>query len=99
MGLPPTPEELGLGEEEIDDYIDSLPPWERYGALNKEEPPTPRAGWKTFLLIILLFPSSALALASMPFMVIALVFPPLIPIIWFVGFIPLGFTLSALLNR
>ncbi len=97
--MPPTPEELGLGEEEIDDYIDSLPPWERYGALNKEEPSVPRAGWKTFLLIILLFPSSALALASMPLMVVGLVFPPLIPVIWLVGFMPLGFILGGLLDR
>ena len=90
MGLPPTPESLGL-DDDYDLYIDDLPPWERYKALKRDEPRTNKE-WSRrakVLWFVAFIPALCLAVAAMPVIALTMIIPPVGMMVWLATFLPM----------
>jgi len=89
VGLPPTPEELGLADEAYDIHIDNLPLWERNKVLEEDRPKKEwsqkeyRTWWIWFTV------SLVWAIITTPFVVISFIIPPIGFVMWIIGFAPL----------
>ena len=99
MGLPPTPESLGLEDELYDVYLDELAPWDRNRLLLQESPAPRRSWWKVILWLVMFPPSLALAIVgTLAVPVAAFLFLPAALPIWFVTFLPLAYCISCVVK-
>jgi len=98
VGLPPTPEELGLADEAYDVYIDSLPPWERNKVLKEDRPVTEWDRKQKLLWWAGFLASLAWASVMLPVVILSFIIPPIGFIMWIVGFAPLGASISCRLQ-
>lgn len=100
MGLPPTPESLGLDDELYDAYLDELAPWDRNRLLVQESPKsTRRPWWKVVLWLIIFPPSLVLAIfGTFAVPIAAFLFIPAAIPVWLITFLPLGYCISCVVK-